>query len=236
MRGYTPSTYSSGDTMQYRVAGYSMSIKWNKTEFKKWTEAQKRKAVFASRDLMRQWAAYIQEEARKRCPDYGGDLTDSIKTTGTTMIGGPTNRSTRVKAAVGIDPNWVSSFDADYRETNKDKDPPWGASSPELAVFIHNNWGSFVSPKKTPFAYARAERKSKRTGRRVGELFLVRAYEEQMKELGDMAKEFYRAGFAGVNPVGFTMREAGDLAINKPTSIEDSIPSDDYGNDDELPF
>ena len=63
---YTPRTYSSGDTMQYRVAGYSMSIKWNQTEFKKWTEAQKRKAVFASRDLMRQWAAYIQEEARKK--------------------------------------------------------------------------------------------------------------------------------------------------------------------------
>jgi len=103
-------------------------------------------------------------------------------------------------------------------------------------VFIHNNWGSFVSPENTPEAYARAERKSKRTGRRVGELFLVRAYEEQMKELGEMAKEFYRAGFADRNPVGFTMREAGDLAINKPTSIEDSIPSDDYGNDNEIPF
>jgi hypothetical protein len=235
MIGYTPKTYSSGDTMQYRVAGYSMSIKWNKTEFKKWTEAQKRKAVFASRDLMRQWAAYIQEEARKRCPDYGGDLTNAIQTTGTTMIGGPTNRSTRVKAAVGIDPNWVSSFDADFQANNKE-DPPWGVSSPELAVRIHNNWGSFVSPKDTPEAYYRAERKSNRTGRRVGELFLVRAYEEQMKELGEMAKEFYRAGFAGVNPVGFTMKEAGDLAINRPTGLEDSIPSGDYGNDSELPF
>lgn len=235
MIGYTPKTYSSGDTMQYRVAGYSMSIKWNQTEFKKWTEAQKRKAVFASRDLMRQWAAYIQEEARKRCPDYGGDLTNAIQTTGTTMIGGPTNRSTRVKAAVGIDPNWVSSFDADFQANNKE-DPPWGVSSPWLAVFIHNNWGSFVSPKDTPEAYDRAERKSDRTGRRVGELFLVRAYEEQMKELGEMAKEFYRAGFADRNPIGFTIKEAGDLAINRPTGLEDSIPSDDYGNDNELPF
>lgn len=235
MIGYTPKTYSSGDTMQYRVAGYSMSIKWNQTEFKKWTEAQKRKAVFASRDLMRQWAAYIQEEARKRCPDYGGDLTEAIQTTGTTMIGGPTNRSTRVKAAVGIDPNWVSSFDADYQATRKE-DPPWGVSSPALAVFIHNNWGSFVTPENTPVAHARAERKSSRTGRRVGELFLVRAYEEQMKELGDMAKEFYRAGFADRNPIGFTMKEAGDLAINRPAGPEDSIPSDDYDNDSELPF
>ena len=57
-----------------------------------------------------------------------------------------------------------------------------------------------------------------------------------MKELVDMAKEFSRAGFAGVNPVGLTMREAGDLAINKPTGIEDSIPSDDSGSDDEIPF
>lgn len=235
MRGYTPGTYSSGDTMQYRVAGYSMSIKWNQTEFKKWTEAQKRKAVFASRDLMRQWAAYIQEEARKRCPDYGGDLTEAIQTTGTTMIGGPTNRSTRVKAAVGIDPNWVSSFDADYQATRKE-DPPWGVSSPALAVFIHNNWGSFVTPENTPVAHARAERKSNRTGRRVGELFLVRAYEEQMKELGEMAKEFYRAGFADRNPIGFTIKEAGDLAINRPAGPEYSIPSGDYGNDSELPF
>lgn len=235
MRGYKPAQYSGADTMQYRVAGYSMSIKWNQTEFKKWTENQKRRAVFASRELMRQWAAYIQAEARKRCPDYGGDLTNAIKKTGTTMIGGPTNRSTRVKASVGIDPNWVSSFDADF-QANNGQDPPWGVSSPWLAVLIHNTWGSFVSPKKTPEAYARAKRKTDRTGRVVGELFLVRAYEEQMKELGDMAKEFYRAGFAGVNPVGFTMREAGDLAINRPAGPEDSIPDDDYGNDNEIPF
>ena len=115
---------------------------------------------------------------------------------------------------MGIDPNWVSSFDADF-QANNGQDLR-GASSPELAVFIHNNWGSFVSPKDTPLAHDRAERKSNRTGRRVGELFLVRAYEEQMKELGEMAKEFYRAGFADRNPIGFTIKEAGDLSINKP--------------------
>lgn len=216
MARYTPKTYTGEDTMQYRVAGYSMTVKWNKTEFKKWTEAQKRKAVFASRGLMLQWAAYIQEEARKRCPDYGGDLTNAIMTTGTTMIGGPTNRTARVKAEVGIDPHWKSSFDADYAKKHK-IDPPWGISSPKLAVWIHDNWHTFVTMQDTPVAFKRAERKSSRTGRRVGEQFLVRAYEEQKKELGEMATEFYRAGFAGVNPVGFTMREAGDLAINRPT-------------------
>lgn len=173
----TGSAYYRHQSFGMAVKGFSVEWQDNLPEVKRVFKKTAEKARAAARHIIREWGTYVRDEAAKRAPSYGGDLANAIQVSYSGL------HNNRYGSRVGVSVDWKSDFDEDYMNSRK-KDPPWGVSSPQLAMLIHEEWESIVDTG----GLKRAATKGARYGVTVGSGFLTRAIEENMKEMKGVAK------------------------------------------------
>lgn len=178
---------------QFSVAikGYTFEFKTNYKGYVKWADRTKKIMRKRAMELCREWANFIAVEAKKRCPHYSGGLEKAIKVSGISgMYNARDYGASRMTVSVGVDGrSWSSAYD-DYviKLAADGKISDFMLASPQLAVFLHENW-DLVKGKE---AEKRAERKSAATGVRVGSHFLSRAYSENNDAIRRMSVEMYK--------------------------------------------
>ena len=179
------------------IKGYTFEFKTNYKGYVKWGERTKRLMRRKAIELCRMWGNFIASEAKKRCPHYSGGLEQAIKVSGVEGLYAKGDfGESKMTIAVGVDGRgWNSSYDDVAIKLAEDgKLDDLTLASPQLAVFLHENW-DIVAGRK---ARKRALRKEQAIGegKRVGSRFLQRAYTENEAEIKGMAAEMYK------NPLG----------------------------------
>lgn len=196
---------SNYNDFSFSEKGMTFTLKNFGREYKRWTEHQKRKAIYAAREVMRRWQAQVVVLAQKMTPEYSNfdfnypgneasgagtergknanALAESIVSNPTKALGGRWVQSGKVSGEVGVKTSWKSYGDEDFGGN-----AGWGVSSPQLALFLHEYWGSVAGPN----GRARAAVKGAREGVVVGERFLARASEDTIKAVAGMASAVFK--------------------------------------------
>ena len=156
------------DMFSVQANGYSFTFAHNFKSWKTFTEDMKREVLKAAVAEVKQTLRMVGIEAIKRCPHYSGALEHAIKVTLPEVTGlGPRGRIT---GSVGVLNSWRSSYDEIAEPLG------FPTSSPELAVYLHEYYDSFIH--STTFGLKRKRRKEGVVGRRVGSGFLSRAWHD----------------------------------------------------------
>lgn len=176
----TGSEYYRKQSFGMSVKGFSCEWQDNLPEVKRIFKKTAEKAKAAARHIVQDWGRYVRDEAAKRAPSYGGDLANAIQTSFSGL------HNNRYGVRVGVSVDWQSNFDTDYMNS-RGKTPPWGVSSPQLAMLIHEEWEALADDG----GFRRAATKGARYGVTVGSGFLTRAIEENLKEMKGIAKVLF---------------------------------------------
>ena len=179
------------------IKGYTFEFKTNYKGYVKWGERTKRTMRRRAIELCRDWGNFIASEAKKRCPHYSGGLEQAIKVSGASGLYDKNDfGASKMSISVGVDGMaWQSSYDdVAIRLAANGKISDLTLASPQLAVFLHENWDNVAGDE----ARKRALRKERAIGegKTVGSHFLLRAYTENEAELRGMATRMY------INPLG----------------------------------
>lgn len=172
-----------------KVKGMSITMRnWN-FNYKRWTVLQKQKAIAAMQSSLNQWARVVASKASMYAPEYsnapnnGGQGGNSNSLANSIMVSPPemVYGGRKSTVTVGVKSGWHSQFDDDFME-KRGKLPPWGVSSDQLAVFIHDNWDSVVGEQGRQRAHEKARRHGLNSNQ-VGERFLARAVEDTKRNV-----------------------------------------------------
>ena len=174
------------------IKGYTFKFDTNLKGYQTWAERTKRRIRRKAIELCHEWGNFIASEAKKRCPHYSGGLEQAIKVSGARGIYDKDWYGNSVMSiSVGVDGMaWQSSYDdVAIRLAANGKISELTLASPQLAVFLHENWDNVAGDE----ARKRALRKERAIGegKTVGSHFLLRAYTENEAELKGMATKMY---------------------------------------------
>lgn len=214
MANYITNTEKQLDR-QFSIAikGFTFEFKSNfKEGYDKWADRTKKRIRRKSIKLCREWADFIAVEAKKRCPHYSGGLEQAIKVSGARGLYDRNDYgSSRMSISVGVDGMaWQSAYDdVVIQLTAKGRISDPMLASPQLAIFLHENWNSVAGDE----AIARARRKEQALvlpAGTVGSHFLYRAYSENMDRFEEIATKMYK------NPLAdYQSRAISDVAFDK---------------------
>ena len=100
-----------------KTSAISFTFKDFRPDFIRWTDGQKRKAMWSAREIMTDWSIRVARLAKMYCPEYSGELSEHIKAAPTHAIGAMRQGGGgRVEGSVGIEQGWHSPFDEDYQK------------------------------------------------------------------------------------------------------------------------
>lgn len=175
----------------FKVEGYTIGMTSFSRQYADWIKKQKQSVQTAMSRWVGVWASEVVTRARHNAPEFDEpgytnsptSLTNSIVKTETTTY------TNHIKIMVGVSSSWSSSYD-EWFVTKYNSKPPWGVSSPQLALWIHENWDSFATER----ARNSAAKKGARYGSVVGERFLYRAARDASDDRGlvVMARQIFK--------------------------------------------
>ena len=164
-----------------QVSGMTVNMKSFAPEYTKWLKPVQRRTKAAAREVARLWAEQVIAKAKMYCPVFGTDLGNSIASDYTRLVAFGSFGASRISVKVGVKSDWRSTMD--------EMNPPWGVSSPQIAVVLHEMWESVAKDAARERA---AEKSSYFGGVYVGEKFLARAAEDATQGASKMAKAVFR--------------------------------------------
>ncbi len=179
--------------MTLKVAGTSIHFNSNVKQYARLLRATKKQVRDRFAAAMSVWATWVKTLAIAYAPRYSSDgnpnrLDRSIDMVETYGIGGAGPRG-QMRVQVGVRDDWQSEYDL--------RRPPWGSSSYQVAIALHESWNTLAKKK----AKQRAAKKWDKikdslpdwaTGVHggVGESYLTRAAEAATEYYGKYIKYF----------------------------------------------
>ena len=160
-------------SMSFKVGGISIAFSSNAHNYRNFSRATQKRVRDRMAALMDGWANEVVAKAIAYCPHYSGNLEQAIVKSDPYLYRGAGPRG-QMAVQVGVLDTWESPYD--------DRNPPWGVSSPELLVRLHEFWDDLAGKE--------ARERAAKKGPGVGAKFLTRAAEEASESFARNLKRF----------------------------------------------